>query len=851
MSNEGLTNEQAQVLLAQHGENKIVGSKPKSALSMFFAQFKDFMIVLLAAATVLSIVLGEGGQAIAIIVIVFLNALMGFVQQSRTERTLNALKELSSPSANVMRGGTVMQVRAADVVPGDYALVEEGDRVAADIVLAETVALSADEALLTGESLPVQKEKGQLLYMGTSVAGGRGGGRVVKTGMGTQLGGIAALIQNTKEQPTPLQKQLEKLGIYVALICVITCAAVALLGYLQGKTIISMVLMSISLAVAAIPEGLPAVITIVLSLATGRMLKKNAIIRRMHAVETLGCASVICTDKTGTVTENKMTVKAVLADARYFTVTGGGYEKAGYFKIGKNTVPPQSDAVLDKLLLCGALCATARIDGSDPKYYTVHGDPTETAVLIAAAKGGVDPNVAAGRWQRVSEVPFNSARKMMSVVCKAGGETVYFCKGATDVILPKCKYILGAGGKRPLTPIDKAAVAAALKDMADGALRVIAFAYSEHADGSSPIFLGLMGMIDPPRKEAAKAVAVCRKAGIKPVMITGDHVGTAVAIAKQVGIFVEGDMVLTGDEVAAMHEQKLEQLCMNVSVYARVSPSEKLKIVKAYKAHGQVTAMTGDGVNDAPAIKAADIGVAMGKSGTDVTKEAASVVVADDNFATIVSAVEEGRVIYQNIKRFIRYLLTCNLGEVLSIFFCMVMGLPAALLPLQILVINLLTDGLPAIALGMEPAAKNTMAAPPRKKNESIFAHGLLVTIVLCGILLGATVAAVFALVSGTADIETARSAAFLTMVLAQMVHVFECRARGAGLFKNPFLLASTFSSAIFAVLTVYIPFFWPIFNTAPVLGQHLKIVAVAVLAAPLAAVVINIITRILFSKKS
>ena len=831
---KGLSRQEARRRLEEQGENRLSQKRRKSAWAMFFAQFKDIMIIILAVATLLSVLMGEITEAVTIIAIVLLNALMGFIQEYRTEKTLASLKALSAPVAKVVRDGVQITIPAAQVVVGDRVRLEAGDKVPADLRADTAVALSADESILTGESVPVSKGEGDQLFMGTIVASGRGEGRVYAVGMHTEMGGIAKLLDESEEEQTPLQKKLGELGIFVAVACVVVCLLVAGLGYLKGESLMNMILTGVSLAVAAVPEGMPAIVTIVLALSVGRILKKGAVIRKLHAVETLGCAGVICTDKTGTVTQNKMTVKTICTGRQSLEVTGDGYGAFGSLLREGRPVTAQDSPDLRRLLLCGALCATSSIQ-REGDHYEVQGDPTEIAVLIAAAKGGILRKEALERYRVQEEAPFDSRRKLMSVVVCGPEGAESFCKGAPDILLERCTHIAVGGSVRPLTRQDAAFLEQEAARMARSALRVIALACGT---GSRPerdlTFLGLMGMIDPPRAEVAPAVRECRRAGIKPVMITGDHRDTAVAIAAQVGIWRRGDEVLTGRQVDALSEEELARRCMGVSVFARVSPANKLKIVRAYKAAGQVVAMTGDGVNDAPAVKEADIGVAMGISGTDVTKEASAVVVLDDNFATIISAVEEGRVIYQNIRRFIRYLLTSNLGEVLSMLFSMLLGMPTALLPIQILMMNLLTDGLPAIALGMEPPDADIMSHRPRPKQEGLFAGGLLWTIVWRGFLLGAfTTFAYSRVLAMGAGLEVARSAGFLTMILAQMLHIFECRGHGSRLFGNPYLLAAVGASCLLACACVYLPLFQGIMCTAPVLGAYLVPVITAVLATP------------------
>ncbi len=831
----GLSEAEAKARLAEVGENRLAGKRGPGAASMFFSQFKDLMILILAAATLISVWMGEGAEAVTIILIVLMNAVMGFLQEYRTEKTLEALKELSAPTARVRRGGVEREVSARELVPGDVVLLTEGDKIPADCALTSCVRFSSNESMLTGESVPAVKKPGDAVYMGCIAASGRAEAMVTATGMRTEMGKIAGMMEEAAEEPTPLQLRLKQLGRFVAAACVIICLAVALLGWLQGNNLLDMLLTGISLAVAAIPEGLPAIVTITLALSVERILRRGAVIRKLHAVETLGCAGVICTDKTGTLTQNKMTVQRVWLPGRAFTVTGGGEDARGRVEEDGRPVTAARDAALARLCEAAALCASAHIERRDG-VFTLFGDPTETAALVAAAKAGVTREALLRLYTVTQENPFDAQRKRMSVVVRGMGGERLLCKGAPDLLLARCTHFLTPGGVKPLTGRDRAAILAAAQAMADDALRVLGFADSDSpARGEEKLcFLGMMGMLDPPRPEVRGAVRRCREAGIKPVMITGDHRDTALAIAREVGIARAGDLVLTGAELDAMSDEELARRCMRAAVYARVSPAHKLRIVRAYKAAGQVVAMTGDGTNDAPALKEADIGVAMGVSGTDVTKEASSVVILDDNFATIVAAVEEGRVIYQNIRRFIRFLLTSNLGEVLGMLFGMLLRLPVTLLPIQILLVNLFTDGLPAIALGMEPPAPDILRRKPRPKDEGLFAGGLARTIVLRGVMLGmASCGAFHAVLTMSGDLTIARSACFLTIVFSQMLHIFECRGEGLDFRGNPALLAAALTSVAATALSVYLPALQGFFGTAAVLGRNLIPVAIAVAAGP------------------
>lgn len=845
----GLSDREARRKLLEHGPNSLSENKRISLFNIFIQQFKDFMVLILLASTAISAFMGDMLEAVTIITIVILNAVLGFVQEFRTEKTLEALKNLAAPTATVLREGKPVSIPAVEIVPGDVILLETGDRVPADASVIECGSLQADESLLTGESMPVEKLPAEKLqqgsrkdhrkysvFMGTIITSGRARALVRATGMNTEMGHIADMIQNIEEDQTPLQKRLEHLGKLIAAACLAICAVVTVTGILRGEDVFSMLLGGISLAVAAVPEGLPAIVTIALALGVQRMLKRNALIRKLPAVETLGCASIICSDKTGTLTENRMTVRKVYAGEGMLEITAGGKGPA----IGK-------DGVHALALRIGALCnnASLRSDPGKPaakagrvkalftgaESWETIGDPTEGALLIAAARSGITPEMLENLFFRTDELPFDSDRKCMSVVCSSNrGETFVFTKGAPDVVIRMCTRIHTARGASAMEPALRAKMMQMNDRMASQALRVIGVAYKKLEHGNyrreelegDLVFTGLIGMIDPPRREVVEAVRKCRLAGIKPVMITGDHRLTAMAIARELDIFKDGDRVLSGPELETMDERRLEKIAGSVSVYARVSPKHKLMIVRVLKRLGHVVAMTGDGVNDAPAVKEADIGVSMGVTGTDVTKEASSMVLLDDNFATIVSAVEEGRVIYNNIRKFIRYMLACNLGEVLTMFLGMLAGFPIPLLPIQILWVNLVTDGLPAVALGFDPPDRDVMMRPPRNSNENIFSNGLSGLILFRGILIGLSTLAVFiSLLYLSGDITTARTGAFVTLVVTQLIHVFECKSERRSLFdipllNNRYLVMAVACSMAMLLGVVYISPLQAVFKTVP-----------------------------------
>lgn len=857
----GLTDKEAKHKLQKHGLNILAGRKKISPLKILFQQFTDLMVIILMISTVISGFMGEMTEAVTIIAIVVVNAIMGFVQEFKTEKTMEALKSLAAPSAKVIRNEQQVSIPAEEIVPGDVLVIEAGDRIAADAAILESSSLHVDESLLTGESVPVEKnpiknnkalidpfDKKSSVYMGTVVTGGRAKAVVYATGMKTEMGHIADMIQNIEDDETPLQRRLAHLGKFIAVGCLLICAIVSIAGVIRGEKLFNMLLSGISLAVAAVPEGLPAIVTISLALGVQRMLKRNALIRKLPAVETLGCASIICSDKTGTLTENKMTVRKIYAAGYQLSVTGNGYNLEGDFLADNRSSDPLKVEGVKLALEIGALCnnsvitrpasentAMGKIKSIFSKQDTlrISGDPTEIALTIAAAKAGITQNSLNGTYQRIDELPFDSDRKCMSIVCKSNkGEVYVFTKGAPDMIIDKCNRIMSVRGIIKLDELTRRSITRINDSMANNALRVMGLAFRKLETGTyNPntknvendlIFVGLMGMIDPPRKEAIEAVQKCRLAGIKPIMITGDHKLTATAIARELNIYCEGDNVLTGAELDKMNESQLENMAPSVSVYARVSPKHKLMIVRVLKKLGHIVAMTGDGVNDAPAVKEADIGVSMGITGTDVTKEASSMVLLDDNFATIVAAVEEGRVIYNNIRKFIRYMLACNLGEVLTMFLGMIMWLPIPLLPIQILWVNLVTDGLPAIALGLDPAENDIMMRKPWGAKDHIFSHGLLKLIVSRGIFIGLSTLGVFVSILYFVDnVELARTGAFMTLVMTQLIHVFECKSETKNIFEIPIfnnipLILAVLCSLVMILGVVYIPALQTIFETVP-----------------------------------
>lgn len=867
----GISSPQAEEKLKQYGKNTLAKEKKARPLKIFFGQFRDIMVIILLIATVISFFLGEVYDAVTIIVIVLVNAILGFVQEYKTEKTLLALKNMTAPTAKVYRDGKLTELPAADLVPDDVIVLEAGDKVPADAVLLHSKGVLAEESILTGESAAVPKEvgdvndsdnsigKSNILYSGTVITKGTADAKVIATGLSTQMGKISDMLTDIDEELTPLQKRLAELGKAVAIICLAVCAIVAGAGILRGEPAFDMLMTGISIAIAAIPEGLPATVTIALALAVGRMLKQKALVHKLHSVETLGCTSVICTDKTGTITENKMTVSKVCCDGKQYDISGNGYRIAGEITLNGSAVNPAAEKPLSELMTCGVLCNNAAISSSRPvetrqrgrldtsgEWETV-GDPTEIALLAAAAKAGITAEKLKGSYHKADEIPFDSETRCMTVISRSGSALTAFSKGAADVILDRCGFILTSDGIKPLTPSIKRRIEAEHEKMTEDALRVLAFANKVLTSGckqqdieTGMVFLGLMGMTDPPRAEAINAVKLCRSAHIRTVMITGDHKNTAAAIAKKAGIYKKGDTVLTGAELEAMSDSELESIIDKVTVYARVNPADKLRIVRAFKKRGEIVTMTGDGVNDAPAIKEASIGVAMGVTGTDVTKQAADVVLLDDNFATLVSAVEQGRGIYANIRKFVRYLLSCNIGEVLTMFLGIIMGMPITLLPTQLLLVNLVTDGLPAIALGVEPAERENMKQPPRRSDESFFSDGLMTKIIFRGILIGLCTLGCFALFTYMfGDLTIARTGALFTLIMSQLAHVFECKSEKKNIFtvpyfSNPKLILAVLVSAAVIFAAMYVPFLQIIFTTAPLTLKQLLIAFGFAMFAPL-----------------
>ena len=821
----GLSQTDAEKKLKEFGKNSLEQKKKSSTLKIFCNQFKDIMVMILLISTIILVAIGELYDAITIIIIVLMNAILGFVQEFRTEKTLETLKKISSPTAKVYRDGKLKTIVSENLVIGDVIELDTGDRVPADCNILQCSSLACDEAILTGESLPVNKRVGNsknldnslnldtVVYSGTSISKGHARCIVMATGKDSQIGKISQMIAEIPEEETPLQHKLGELGKTVAMICIIVCVIVFLAGVLRGEPIFNMLMTGITIAISAIPEGLPATVTISLALAVNRMLKAKALVNRLHSVETLGCTSVICTDKTGTITQNKMTVKEIFCN-------GTEYSIDSYTNLDTNKV-------LKELILCSILCNNSTLTS---------GDPTEIALVDMAKKFGIHKDSIDKSYIRTDEVPFDSQSKFMSVTVKDSlSNSLTYSKGSIESILKMCSHIHTNDIVQPLTNALRLNVETFADGLSNKAMRVLAFCVKVN---DKTIFLGVCGMEDPPRPEAKLSVAECKSAHISTVMITGDHKSTACAIAKQVGI-LRGKKAITGEELDRLSDTELLNSIDNYSVFARVNPSHKLRLVRIYKQKGNIVTMTGDGVNDAPAIKEADIGVSMGISGTDVAKNSADVILLDDNFATLVKSVQQGRCIYANIRKFVRYLLSCNIGEVLTMFVGIILGLPIVLLPSQLLLVNLITDGLPAVALSVEPPDKSNMKKPPRKKDEGFFSHGLMEKILIRGVLIGGVTLGTFMIVSSMGgSLEVCRTCALITLVMSQLVHVFECKSEEKNIFTvnyfdNPQLLYSVLVSIAVIGVCVYYPPLMKVFSTvSPNRTQLLISLGFAVLPA-------------------
>jgi P-type Ca2+ transporter type 2C len=883
---EGLTAQEARARLERYGPNELQEKPRPGFLRLLLDQFNNFLVIILIVAAAVSLLLGEYIDAAAILAIVVLNSILGVVQESKAEQALAALKKMAAPNAQVIREGQQVTLPARELVPGDIVLLEAGNYVPADLRLVESINLKVEEASLTGESVPVNKDARVVLdsdiplgdrknsaFMSTLITYGRGRGLVTSTGMTTQIGMIAEMLQSYEEEQTPLQEKLEQLGKTLGIVSLAVCAFIFVFGVFRDtqlstvfregfgtylgehrEEILELFMTAVSLAIAAVPEGLPAVVTICLALGMQRMVARHALIRKLPAVETLGSATVICSDKTGTLTQNQMTVVRGWAGGHDFQVSGEGYNPEGQFYRGNSPFAPQNDPPTSLLLRGGVLCNDARLEQSGEeggkRTWRLVGDPTEGALVVTAAKAGMWRADLEGRFPRVAEIPFDSDRKRMTTVHAAGdmrmgmldmdnggsGEPLpesylAFVKGAPDIVLQYCDDYAVDGEVRPLTSVVREQILDANSRMAKQALRVLGVAgrpLPGVPDEPTPgqvecnlTFLGLMGMIDPARPEVKVAVATAKGAGLKSVMVTGDYPDTAAAIAEEIGMLSPGGKVLTGAELERMSEDELANVVDKVDAYARVSPAHKMKIVDALKMRGHVVAMTGDGVNDAPALKRANIGIAMGITGTDVTKETADMVLTDDNYASIVSAIEEGRVIYSNIRKFVFYLLACNVGEILIIFIAMLLKWPIPLSPIMLLMLNLVTDGAPAVALGLEKGDPDIMKRAPRPTKEPVINRDMQIGMVAVPVADTIAVLGAFFLSMQwfPGNLAASQTVAFATLVSSELLRAYTSRSEyysvfAIGPFTNKWMVIATASSFVLLLIVMYVPFLQNVFGT-------------------------------------
>lgn len=885
----GLSSQEAQRRLQQYGPNELRERPRPTIWHLLLEQFSSFVVLILIAAALLSFIIGvqeyrshgdttEFVEALAIMAIVFLNAILGIIQERRAEAAFAALRQLAAPEARVLRDGHRVTIPARELVPGDLVILEAGNFVPADVRLVESVNLKIDESALTGESLPVDKDAETVLedevpigdrsnsaFMGTTVTYGRGMGLVVATGMHTQIGQIAEMIRSVEEEETPLQRRLDQLGKTLGIAALIICGLVFLIGVLRGQPPLEMFLIAVTLAVAAVPEGLPAIVTISLALGMREMIRRHALIRRLAAVETLGSATVICSDKTGTLTQNAMTVVRLYVSGLRLDIIGEGYQPIGEFRVDGRPANPKEHSEILALLMASLLCNDARLevsgetaaDGgaegrpSGRQTYRLVGDPTEGALVVAAAKAGLWREQVEARLPRVAEVPFDSARKRMSTIHRilpaenvlpddriaeverllALVDTPYIAlvKGAPDLLLPLCTHIFEDGQEVSLTAARREHILNVNRDLGRQALRVLAVAYRRLGDLPKPVtaetverdlvLIGLVAMRDPARPEVAPAIEKARRAGIRTAMVTGDYPDTARAIAAEIGLLRQDGQVLSGADIETLSDEELARAVERTDVFARVSPAHKVRIVEAFQRLGHVVAMTGDGVNDAPALKKADIGVAMGITGTDVSKETADMVLTDDNYVSIVAAVEQGRIIYSNIRKFVYYLLSCNLAEIAIIFIATLLGLPTPLTPIQLLWLNLVTDGAPALALGREKGDPDIMERPPRPPREPVINRPMQIALAVITIVLTATVLSAYTLGMNWGGVPLAETMAFMTLALAELPIAYTARSERyplakLGVFSNPSMQLAVVTSFVLLLAVLYVPFLQPIFNT-------------------------------------
>ncbi|HSK88223.1 MAG TPA: cation-translocating P-type ATPase [Anaerolineales bacterium] len=831
----GLRRTEASQRMLKYGPNELQAAHRISPWEILLEQFKNVLILILLGATVISLFLGHGIESIVIAVIVLFAVVLGFVQEYRAERAIEALRQMAAPTATVLRDGVEIKVPAKELVPGDVILLHTGDRVPADARLLEAINLQVEEAALTGESVPVEKhiqaldnddlslgDRKNMVYAGTAVTYGRGRALVVATAMQTEFGKIAQLLQTIETGKTPLQHNLDKVGTVLARAALVVVTIIVVLGLLRGQPFIEMLIFGIALAVAVVPEALPAVVTISLAIGVQKMVKRNALIRRLPAVETLGSTSVICSDKTGTLTKDEMTVRKIFTAGQMFSVSGAGYAPEGVFSTNGGTTSAPTPA-LRQMLMAATLASDTRLVQDLAGGWDIKGDPTEGALVVAAAKAGLQKDSLDASYPRVHEFPFSSETKRMTTLHQTNGSLTAYAKGAPEVILDSCDFMMTAEGVQRLKDGTREQILSEAQRMASEALRVLGIASkpntTQEAAEHSMTFLGLAGMIDPPRPEAKAAIAVCAEAGIRPVMITGDHPVTAQAVARELGLLSNGGRVLTGAELEGMPDEQLEREAENINVYARVSPAHKLRVVTAWQARGHIAAMTGDGVNDAPALKKADIGIAMGITGTDVTKEAAAMTLTDDNFASIVAAVEEGRGVFGNIKKYLMYLLSSNIGEIGLLAGSALLGLPLPLTAVQILYVNLATDGLPALALSIDPPEKDLMKRKPRNPRTGIFTRPVVTLMILSGIWSALINLGLFAwtINSGRSAAE-AMTMTFVSLVLIQFFNAYNFRSDRHSILNKPFankwLNLAVGWEIILLALIVYLPFLHKAFNT-------------------------------------
>ena len=850
----GLSYDEANVRLQLYGSNELIESKHTSSLVLFISQFTSLLIIILFIAAILSAVIGDGVEAIAILIIVILAGVLGFLQEYQAEKAIESLKKMAAPYAAVIRNGKECSIPAHNIVPGDVIILRTGDKIPADARLTEVINLKIDEASLTGESASTEKIDTPLLqsetslgdrlnmaYLGTAVSYGRGKAIVTATGMATEFGKIAGMLQATESRKTPLQVDLDKVGRILGIFSIILAAVISLFGIFRGYAVVEMFIWGVALAVAVIPEALPAVVTISLALGVRRMVKRRALIRKLQAVETLGATTIICSDKTGTLTQDEMTIRKIFTNGKLIDVSGSGYTPQGTFSIDGKSFDPMQDRDLSNLLYAGVLCNDTVLQHNNNEW-EVLGDPTEGGIIVAAAKAGINHEEIVKLFPRINEIPFSSERKRMTTIHQFHKGLHAFSKGAPEVVLGTCSYVYRGGKSEPISDKERKEIIDTAHRMGEDALRVLGlaekpFTHDDKVDASvehDMVFLGLVGMIDPPRPEAKDAIKLCEQSGIKPVMITGDHKITAVAVARELGILRDGG-VITGTELEHISDEELEQRVESINVYARIAPEHKMRIVTAFMNRGHVVAMTGDGVNDAPSLKKADIGIAMGITGTDVSKEASDMILTDDNFASIVSAIEEGRSIFENIRKYLIFLLSGNMATVFAMVCALVFMLPLPLSAVQILFINFIMDGLIAIALGVEPPEPGIMRKKPRNVHEGILNKKVLWSIGSIGVWIAIVTVCVFVWerYNGYSD-QHAVTVFFATLILSRLFNGINCRSMEdsifkLGIFTNKPLVYSTIVAMLLTCIVIYIPAMQKPFGT---IFLSLREVTVALLAS-------------------